>query len=312
MNPRRGRALTVAFAGGLVLGSRLAEAVEVAVLRVAAPRSWRAVVDALEEGAPAHRLTHYELAADRAQAQQTVAGLRGHAAVLVALGPAAAQAARAGLPDVPLVFCMVSDPAGIGLAPAPAPHVAGVAFEVPVRNQLAALRMVNPRAVRLGVLYTEEHTAGYAEEAERAAPVLRLVITPRRVASAQDVPAALRALLTGADAVDALWLPPDPVLLAPETRRSLLAETLAAGRAVYAHSSDLVAEGALASHGPDLASIGQQAAALVDRLAAGERDIPLRAPRAELLVNLRAAERLAVEIPETVLDTAKSIKGERP
>ncbi|HVR71019.1 MAG TPA: ABC transporter substrate binding protein [Vicinamibacteria bacterium] len=305
MRPRRGRALTVAIAGGLVLGSRLVEAVEVAVLKIAAPRTWRVVVDALEEGARAHRLTEYELPPHRAQAQQAVAGLRGRAAVLVALGSAAAEAARAGLPDMPLVFCMVPDPAGSGLVPAPAPHVSGVAFEVPVRNQLAALRLVNPRAVRIGVLYSPAHTARYAEEAEQAAAVLRLVVTTRAVESTGEVPAALRALLAGASAVDALWLPPDPVLLAAETRRHLFAEMLGAGKAVYSHSPDLLEEGALASHGPDLASIGQEVAALVDRLAAGERGIPLRAPRAELAVNLRLAGRLGIEIPETTLDTAR-------
>ena len=33
------------------------------------------------------------------------------------------------------------------------------------------------------------------------------------VPSEKEIPAALRALLTGDDAVDAVWLPPDPILL---------------------------------------------------------------------------------------------------
>jgi ABC-type uncharacterized transport system substrate-binding protein len=183
--------------------------------------------------------------------------------------------------------------------------VSGVALEVPVRNQLAALRLVNPRAVRIGVLYTAADSARYAEEAVKAAPVLRLVVTARAVQTPAEVGPALQALLAGPAAVDALWLPADPLLLAAETRRLVLAETLAARRAVYAAAPELVGEGALASVAPDLSSIGSEAAVLVDRLAGGERDISLRAPRAELVVSPRTAERLGVEIPEATLESAR-------
>jgi putative ABC transport system substrate-binding protein len=301
--PWRLRALAVTVA--LVLASRLAEAVEVAVLQSAAPPSWRAVVEALRRAGRAHRVMEYELPADATLAQQVVAGMRGRAAVLVAMGPGPAQAARLGLPDVPLIHCMVPDAAALGLLPIPAPHVAGVAFEVPVRNQLAVFRLVHPRAVRIGVLYSPAHGARYAEEAVKAAALLRLLVTARPVESEQDVPAALRELLTGEEPMDALWVPPDPLILADATRRLLFAEAGKAGRAVFAYSAALVAEGALASNGPDLASIGQEVAGLVDRLVAGERNLALRAPRAELLVNLRVADRLKIQIPEETLQTAR-------
>ena len=79
--------------------------------------------------------------------------LKGRPRVLVAMGPLAAQAARETVPELPLVFCMVPDPARLSLA---GPGIAGVAFTVPVKNQLAAFRLVNPRGVRVGVLYTEQ------------------------------------------------------------------------------------------------------------------------------------------------------------
>jgi len=260
MNPRRRRALAVIMAGELYLGTGLAHAVEVAVLKSAAPASWRPALDALRRTARAHHFTEYELPAD---------------------------------------------PARAGLLPAPAPHVSGVLFEVPVRNQLAAFRMVNPRAVRIGVLYSPEHTALQVREAEKAAPVLRLVVTARAVGAGREVPAALRALLTGPDAVDALWLPPDALLLAADTRRFLFEEMSRAGKPVYAFSSALMADGALASNGPDLVSVGQEAAGLVDRLAAGERGLEARVPRAELLVNVRLAARLNVTVPEAALKAAR-------
>ena len=65
----------------------------------------------------------------------------------------------------------------------------------------------------------------------------------RRWPRSARCPQALRSLLTGADAVDAIWIPPDPVLLGEESQRHLLAESLKAGKPVYAFSSSLVAEG---------------------------------------------------------------------
>lgn len=298
------RILALMVTGALCLAGG-AQAVEVAVITSGAPSSWRPAVDALRRAGRAHHFTEHEVAPERAQARQAMAALRGRAAVLVALGPVAAQAAREGLPDLPLVYCMVQDPARIGLLPAPAPHVSGVAFEVPVRNQLAAFRMVDPRAVRIGVLYSPQHTARHVEDAQKAAAMLRLAVIARPVESEKDVPGALRALLSGPEAVDALWLPPDALLLAADTRRFLFAEALKAGKAIYSFSSAFLAEGALASNGPDHGSIGLEAAALVDRLAAGERNIELRAPRAELMVNVRMADRLKVSVPETTLKAAR-------
>ena len=72
-----------------------------------------------------------------------VAGLKGKSVIVLGMGPLAAQAAHEGLPDLPLLYCMVQDPARSGLAGAP--NTFGVSFTIPIKNQLAAFRMVNPR-----------------------------------------------------------------------------------------------------------------------------------------------------------------------
>jgi ABC-type uncharacterized transport system substrate-binding protein len=128
------------------------------------------------------------------------------------------------------------------------------------------------------------------------------------VASEREVPEALRGLLKGEDAVDALWIPPDPVLLGDESRRYILAETLKAGKPVYSFSAALVAEGALVSNGPELGSIGDQAGELVNRLAAGERGkIEVLIPRAELVINKKIGDKLKVDIPVDALKAAGKV-----
>jgi putative ABC transport system substrate-binding protein len=290
-----------------VLGAPLsAAAADVAVLKSTDTPAWRPALDALKRGASAHALTEYDLRNEKAEADRVVASLKGKAAVIVALGPLAAQAVREGAPEIPLVFCMVQDPARLGLAAAP--NVTGVSFQIPIRNQLAAFRLVNPRAVRIGAIYSEANTGPQIAEALKAAAVVRLNLVAKPVASERDVPEALRGLLKGGEAMDALWIPPDPILLGDESRRYIFAETLKAGKPVYSFSAALVAEGALASNGPDMGSIGDQAGELVNRLAAGEKGrIEMLIPRAELVVNKKIADKLKIEITIDALKAAGKV-----
>jgi putative ABC transport system substrate-binding protein len=280
-------------------------AAEVVILKSSEQPGVRGVVDALRRVGASHTFSEFDLAGNRTQGERIAAGLRGRAVILVAVGTLAAQVARAALPETPLVFCMVSDPAAAGLAGVA--RVGGVAADVPVKNQLAAFRLVNPRGVRIGVLHGSE-TTDAIEEAQKGARLVRVVLVPRLVASERDLPQALRELLTGNEAVDAIWILGDPVLVTEQTRRFILGEALKAGRPVYAYSAALIAEGALASDGPDPASVGEQLAELVDRFAAGEKGpLDLRVPRAELVINKKVAGKLKLDIPADALKAASRV-----
>jgi|GEM_PF-1850806 len=281
-------------------------AAEVAVVKSSDVPAWRPAIDALRRVSASHTITEHDLRNDRPTADSVLAGLKGKAAIIVALGPLAAQLVRSTLPDAPLVFAMVQEPAKLGLAPGPG--VTGVAFAIPIKNQLAAFRLVNPKGVRIGVIYKEDNSGHSVEEAIKAATLLRVVMITRAVTSERDIPAALRSLLAGDQAIDALWIPPDPVLLGDDTRRFLQAEMFKAGKAVYGSSSGLVAEGALVSNGPDLVSIGEQIGELVNRLAAGDRSrIELLVPRAELVINKKIAARLKIDVSAEVLKAANKV-----
>ena len=289
----------------LCLVSAAAPAADVVLLKSTDAASWRPAVDALRRVAATHTVIDYDLKGDQAEAQRVIDTLKGRNVIVVALGPLAAQAAHEKLPDLPLVFSMVQDPAKAGLAGAP--NTAGVAFTIPVKNQLAAFRMVNPRARRIGVIYNAENAGRLVQEAQKAAPIVRLAVVEKPVVTEKEIPEALRSLLQGPDAVDALWFPPDPLLMSNESRRFILSETLKAGRPVYSSMASLVAEGALASNSPDFASIGEQMGEVVNRIAAGEKRTDMLVPRAELLINKKIADKLKVEIPADALKAANKV-----
>ena len=291
----------------LLVWSSVAGAAEVAVLKSSDAPAWRPALDALKQTAAGHTLTEYDLRGDRAEADRVLGTLKGKPVVVVAMGLLAAQAAKEVAPEMPLIYCMVQDPAKAGLAGGA--NITGVAFTVPVKNQLAAFRMVYPRGVKIGVIYSADNTGRMVQEALKASTVVRLNVVDRPVVADKDIPEAVRSLLKGDQAVDALWIPPDPILLGDEARRFVLSETLKAGKPVYTSLAALVAEGALVSSSPDMASIGEQAGDLVNRLAGGEKGgkIEMLIPRAELIINKKIAEKLKIEIPADALKAATKV-----
>ena len=79
--------------------------------------------------------------------------------------------------------------------------------------------------------------------------------------------------------------------------------------AVHGHRT-WVDNGGLISYGPDLLAIARLAAGYVDRVLKGEKpaDLPVQAPtKYELVVNLKTAKTLGLELPASLLSRAHEV-----
>jgi putative tryptophan/tyrosine transport system substrate-binding protein len=248
--------------------------------------------------------------------------LRSHAAELVGMAPDVVLASSTPVTvalrdqhaDLPVVFVQVTDPVGEGLVANlahPGGHLTGFtsfAFSIGTK-WLETLNQVAPRVRRVGLLFNPE-----------TAPFADLFVRPMQAASPSfDIMLKLMGSRSFAEIesmVDAFAREPNgslivlPDLSAFNYRDAVIA--LAARYrlpAVYPYRV-FVASGGLLSYGTDTPDIFRRAAGYVDRVLKGERpaDLPVQNPtKYELVVNLKTATALGLDVPATLLALADEV-----
>jgi putative ABC transport system substrate-binding protein len=246
--------------------------------------------------------------------------LRRHAAELVALGSevvlasgsAAVQALQATR-AVPIVFANVIDPVGAGIVDSlarPGGNVTGFTqFEYSTSGKwLELLKQIAPRVTRAAVLRDATLPSGLGQFAaiQSAAPSLGIEVRAVNVRDATEIERALGAFAHSGNAGLVVTASNSAV-----GHRDLIV-TLAARHklpAVY-FQRFLAAAGGLASYGPDLHDHYRRAAGYTDRILKGEKpaDLPVQSSdRYQLVINLKTAKALGLEVPPMVLVRADEV-----
>jgi putative tryptophan/tyrosine transport system substrate-binding protein len=234
--------------------------------------------------------------------------------VIAATGSvAAALAAKAVTTSIPIVFNSGEDPVRVGLVSSlnrPGGNVTGISwFSVDsAAKRLSLLVEVTPAGALLGLLTSSKdpELPAQLETIKGAAPALgrRLVVVDANTPS--EIDAAFATLR--ANGVRALMIASGPFFI--NQRAQLVA--LAAQHAlpcIYSDRESVVA-GGLMSYGNNLQDAYRRNGLYVSRILKGDKpgDLPIdRATKFELVINLRTAKALALEIPPTVLAVADEV-----
>ncbi|MFN7131929.1 MAG: ABC transporter substrate-binding protein [Myxococcales bacterium] len=213
--------------------------------------------------------------------------------LVLALGPLAANAARKHLSDVPVVFALVPNYEKYGLE---GKNVTGIALTRPSAAQLQTLKLLVPRAIRIGVVYTPRFSHSVVADAAAAARGAGVTLVQAKVEGPEEVPGAVRGI---AERIDALWMIADRSVANVEAVKGLISLGLEQKLPVFALTDSQVKEGALVALSPNYASIGQQAGRLANRIAFEKVDpgaLAVTMPEGlDIAINLSTAKRIGVE-----------------
>jgi putative tryptophan/tyrosine transport system substrate-binding protein len=246
---------------------------------------------------------------------------RHYAAELVALAPdvilASASAAMGSLQQatrtVPIVFVSIVDPVGAGFAESlarPGGNATGfMSYEYSLSGKwLELLKEIAPSVTRAAVLRDPAVGSGTGQYAiiQAVAQSLGVELRPMDVRDPGEIE---RAIVAFAQVPNGGLI----VVGAPSAgvHRNLIV-TLAARHqlpTVYPFSY-FVRSGGLIAYGPDQVPPYRRAAGYVDRILKGAKpaDLPVQAPtKYELVINLKTAKALGLEIPQTVLARADEV-----
>jgi ABC-type uncharacterized transport system substrate-binding protein len=244
-----------------------------------------------------------------------------YAAELVALKPdvilaaltLGVQALQRETSSIPIVFANIADPVGSGIVPnlaKPGGNVTGfTALEYAIVGKwLELLKEIAPTTERVALIAGPDDVfaKSFQRTLEAAAP--KLAVTP-----------------VAAEGRSALEIERRIEEFAREPKGGLLvvpAQTASLHRAHIFRMADrhrlpavypfrfYAAEGGLASYGPDIIDQYRRVAAYVDRILRGAKpaDLPVQAPtKFELVINLKTAKALGIEIPPTLLARADEV-----
>ena len=230
--------------------------------------------------------------------------------VIVTAGTPAGVAAKQATSVIPIVLGAISDPVGIGLVASlarPGGNATGNSLMAPdlSAKRLDILHTLAPGITRFAILW-DSSNPGMAErvrETKRAADQSHVLLHPVGPRNLDELDTAFAELLKAR---------PDALLVTAEafTRRyqsRILDFANSNNIPAMFEDGSYVEAGGLMSYGPDYPAVFAKAAIFVDKILKGAKpaDLPVEQPtKFELVINLRTAKALGLEIPPTLIALA--------
>jgi putative ABC transport system substrate-binding protein len=233
--------------------------------------------------------------------------------VIFAVATPALVALRRQTRTIPLVFVNVSDPVDGGFVDSmarPGGNITGfTSFEYSIGGKwLELLKEVTPSLKRIMVLLNQDNYTSRAllHTITALGPASGAEVSAARVRNYAEIEATVRGF--GQLPSGAIILLPDPVMTA---NRQHIAALAISHRLPTIHPFRLfAAAGCLMSYGTDNLDLYRRAASYVGRILNGANvaELPVQNPtKYALVINLKAAKALGLEIPATLLARADEV-----
>jgi len=231
--------------------------------------------------------------------------------ILVPLGTPAALSAVQNTKNIPIVFGAITDPVVDGLADSiekPGGNKTGTSDLWPYRVQMELIRKLLPQAKTIGIVFNpgESNSQASLKHIRPALEALGFKIVEAPVSNTAEVYAAVQSLVGRCDVI---LVPADNtvtsafesvVKVANENRIPLFAGNI--------HD---VEKGAIATYGVNYYKIGRTTGRLIAKILkekANPGNIPVvQEANADLVINLKAAEKQGVTVPAELISKAARV-----
>jgi len=234
--------------------------------------------------------------------------------VIVSLGTQGVTAAKNATETIPIVMIAVRDPVGAGLIASlarPGGNVTGVSGYAgleTVAKQLELLKETVPKIRRVAILLnpTNAYHSLAMREVNVAAQTLGVQLQLLEARGPNEFDGAFAAMVK--ERVGALLVLSDVIF---NSHASRLADLAARSRLPTAYAvRESVEAGGLMSYGPSFLELYRRSAAYVDKIVKGAKpaDLPVEQPtKFELVINLKAAKALGLEVPPLLIAQADEL-----
>jgi putative ABC transport system substrate-binding protein len=214
---------------------------------------------------------------------------------------------------IPIVTASGGDPVGFGLVKSlshPGSNVTGLTnfAEELASKQIDLMRELLPGLARLAALVNVANPLHVPQwrETQAAAAQAAIALVPFELRSADQLEEAFAKF--SRDRADALLIPPDVTFTTHRRRIANLA--LGARLPTIFFIRQSTEDGGLMSYGPNPVENYRRAATYVDKILKGAKpgDLPIERPtKIELVINLKTAKALGLEIPPSLLARADEV-----
>jgi putative ABC transport system substrate-binding protein len=251
---------------------------------------------------------------DNERLPATVADMvRRQVSAIVTGGLPASLAGKAATTAIPIVFATGGDPVHFGLVASlnrPGGNVTGVSFLLTalIPKQLELLHELVPNATAIAFLVnpTARVTEPDTKEAQSAVRSLGLKLLVLNATSERDFEMAFATVVQQR----AGGLLTHPETLFTSYRNQLVALAARHGVPAIYHLREAVEAGGLMSYGTSFTDAYRQAGIYTGRILKGEKpaDLPVvQSTRFELVINLKTAKALGLEVPPRLLALADEV-----
>jgi putative ABC transport system substrate-binding protein len=209
--------------------------------------------------------------------------------------------------DIPVVFAPVINPVEEGVVESirqPGGNVTGVQLGNDISKALEWLLTLEPEATKVYTPYNPEGgvSAMSATSLSKAASTLGVELMLDEVSTTEELMAAIETLPEDV----AIFIVPTPSL---KPMSNFIEVAVKRGIAIGSTNPAQLEAGVLVTYGPNLLSMGEQAARLADQSLQGTApaDLPVETAEYFLSINLKAAEAIGFDIPDKILRQADTV-----